>query len=157
MIPVHTRWLCRSDMPDVLWIERNSFPHPWPESDFLVHLRRRCTIGMVAECGDRVVGFTLYELQKDGLEVVNFAVRPDCRRSGVGRQMVAKLVGKLSSHRRTRIIAATREANLGMQLFLKACGFAARQILPGHFEDTGETAYVFEYRLPAAREVETVL
>jgi [ribosomal protein S18]-alanine N-acetyltransferase len=157
MRQVNMRFLCRSDMPDVLWIEANSFPNPWPESDFLAHLRQKTTIGLVAECEGRVVGFVLYEFEVDGLNVVNFAVRPDYRRAGVGRQMIAKLVGKLRM-RWMCITAATREANLGMQLFLKACGWKARQILPGHFEDTGETAYVFEYRLPAAaREVETVL
>ena len=59
-------------------------------------------IGMVAERGERVLGFMIYELHKTRLHLLNFAVANDARRRGVGSQMVDKLIGKLSSQRRTR-------------------------------------------------------
>ena len=102
-VRVHIRWMIRRDMPEVLAIEHASFEFPWCEEEFLRVLRQRNCIGMVAEYGERVVGFMIYELHKNKLHVLNFAVHPEFRRQGVGRQMVAKLVGKLSSHRRTRI------------------------------------------------------
>src|SRR5918999_229603 len=46
-------------------------------------------------------------------------------RQRVGHQMVAKLVGKLSSHRRTRIALSVRETNLPAQLFFRIQGFRA--------------------------------
>jgi ribosomal-protein-alanine N-acetyltransferase len=64
---------------------------------------------------------------------------------GVGNQMVAKLVGKLSSHRRTRIILHVRESLLQAQLFYRVQGFRATEILREYFEDTGEDAYVLQY------------
>ena len=106
---VHIRWMIRRDMPEVLAIEHASYEFPWCEEEFLRVLRQRNCIGMVAECGERVVGFMIYELHKTRLQVLNLAVAPDYRRMGVGRQMVAKLVGKLSSHRRTRIGLQVRE------------------------------------------------
>jgi len=57
---------------------------------------------MVAEHDEKVVGFMIYELHKTRLHILNFAVAPQYRRLGIGRQMVTKLIGKLSSHRRTR-------------------------------------------------------
>src|SRR5437588_3551570 len=63
---------------------------------------------MVAEHGEKVVGFMIYELHKNKLHILNFAVHPAWRRMAVGAQMVAKLISKLSSHRRTRITLEVR-------------------------------------------------
>src|SRR4051812_14086140 len=142
---VHIRWMIRRDMPEVLAIEHASFDFPWCEEEFLRVLRQRNCIGMVAEHGERVVGFMIYELHKTKLNVLNFAVHPEYRRQGVGHQMVAKLVGKLSSHRRTRIALHVRETNLLAQLFYRVQGFRASQVLREHYEDTGEDAYLMQY------------
>jgi ribosomal-protein-alanine N-acetyltransferase len=153
-VRVHIRWMIRRDMPEVLAIEHGSFANPWCEEEFLRVLRQRNCIGMVAEQGERVVGFMIYELHKAKLQVVRFAVSGECRRMGVGRQMVAKLVGKLSSHRRTRVVLAVRESELGAQLFFRTEAFRATEVLREHFEDTGEDAYVMQYvfREPAVEE-----
>ena len=111
-IRVHIRWMIRRDMPEVLLTEQQSFEYAWTEDDFLRCLRQRNCIGMVAEHNDRIVGFMIYELHKNRLHVLNFAVVPAARRFGVGAQMVSKLIGKLSSHRRSKITLAVRERNL---------------------------------------------
>jgi ribosomal-protein-alanine N-acetyltransferase len=146
-VRVHIRWMIRRDMPEVLAIEHTSSEFPWCEEEFLRVLRQRNCIGMVAEYGERVVGFMIYELHKNKLHVLDFAVHPDFRRQGVGRQMVAKLVGKLSSHRRTRIALSVRETNLGAQLFYRIQGFRAQEVVREYYQDTGEDAYSMVYML----------
>jgi ribosomal-protein-alanine N-acetyltransferase len=144
---VHIRWMIRRDMPEVLQAEQQSFEFPWTEEDFLRCLRQRNCIGMVAEQGERVVGFMIYELHKARLHILNFAVHPRFRRLGVGGQMVSKLIGKLSSHRRTRITLEVRETNLQAQLFFKAQGFRGTRVLRNFYEDSGEDAYLMQYSL----------
>jgi ribosomal-protein-alanine N-acetyltransferase len=146
-VKVHIRWMIRRDMPEVLLAEQESFEYAWTEEDFLKCLRQRNCIGMVAEHSERVVGFMIYELHKAKLHILNFAVHPDVRRIGIGRQMVAKLVGKLSSHRRTRITLAVRETNLAAQLFFKTVEFKATKVLRGYYEDSGEDAFQMQYRI----------
>jgi len=146
-VRVHIRWMIRRDMPEVLAIEHASFEYPWCEEEFLRVLRQRNCIGMVAEYGERVVGFMIYELHKNRLHVLDFATHPEFRRQGVGHQMVAKLVGKLSSHRRTRIALSVRETNLAGQLFFRIEGFRAMEVLREHYMDTAEDAYVMQYVL----------
>jgi [ribosomal protein S18]-alanine N-acetyltransferase len=143
---VHIRWMIRRDMPEVLDIERESFEFPWFEEDFIRCLRQRNCIGMVAEFDERVVGFMIYELHKSRLHILNFAVADEFRQRGVGRQMVDKLVGKLSSQRRTRISLEVRETNLPAQLFFKSVGFRATTVLRAYYEDSPEDAYVMQYR-----------
>src|SRR5881392_3023283 len=142
---VHIRWMIRRDMPEVLQIEQDSFEYPWTEEDFLRCLRQRNCIGMVAEQGEKVVGFMIYELHKSKLHILNFAVGPSCRRGGIGAQMVAKLISKLSSHRRTRITLEVRETNLAAQLFFRAQGFRAVRVLRAYYEDSGEDAFLMQY------------
>jgi ribosomal-protein-alanine N-acetyltransferase len=146
-VRVHIRWMIRRDMPEVLAIEHASFEFPWCEEEFLRVLRQRNCIGMVAEYGERVVGFMIYELHRNKLTVLDFAVLPEFRRAGVGRQMLAKLVGKLSTHRRTRITLHVRETNLPAQLFFRIQGFRALEVSREHYADTGEDAYLMSYLL----------
>jgi len=145
---VHIRWMIRRDMPEVLGTEQASFEYAWTEEDFLRCLRQRNCIGMVAEQGEKVVGFMIYELHKNKLHILNFAVHTGFRRAGVGVQMVHKLVSKLSSHRRTRITLEVRETNLIAQLFFRSQGFKAVKVLRAFYEDSGEDAFQMQYRLP---------
>lgn len=133
-------------MPAVEQIERECFEFPWREDDFIRCLRNRNCIAMVAERGETIVGFMVYELLKNRLHVLNFAVHPDCRFKGVGRQMIDKLKSKLSHDRRSRIMLEVRESNVDAQLFFKAMGFKAVNTLRDFYEDTPEDAYLFQYR-----------
>lgn len=142
----HIRWMIRRDMPEVLAIESEGFEFPWSEEDFLRCLRQRNCIGMVAEQDDQVAGFMIYELHKSRLHILNFAVGMRFRRSGVASDMVNKLIGKLSTQRRNRILLEVRETNLAAQLFFRSAGFKAVSVLRGFYEDTPEDAYLMQYR-----------
>lgn len=143
------RWLIRRDLEFVLDIERRSFAYFWTEDDFLSCLRQRNCIGMVAERDEKIVGFMLYELQKTALHVLNFAVCPTARHTGVGTAMVAKLVNKLAQQKRTQIVVEVREGNLDAQLFFRSQGFAATGVMRGYYDYTDEDAYQFRYRIGA--------
>jgi len=145
-VRVHIRWMIRRDMPEILAIESQSFEFPWSEEDFINCLRQRNCIGMVAEHDDHVVGFMIYELNKTRIQVLNFAVAESRRRRGVGTQMMAKLIGKLSSQRRSRITLEVRETNLPAQLFFRTSGFRAVSVLREYYADTPEDAYLMQYR-----------
>lgn len=146
-LDVQIRWLIRRDMPEVLRIEQQSFEFSWTEEDFLCCLRQRNCIGMVAERDHQIVGFMIYELHKSRLNILNFAVARECRKQGIGTQMVLRLIDKLSQQRRKEILFEVRERNLAAQLFFKSQGFRAVRVLRGHYDDTTEDAYLMQYRL----------
>ena len=145
-LSVRIRWMIRRDMPEALAIEESSFEFPWTEEDFVRCLRQRNCIGMVAERNDRIVGFMIYELLQSELHVLNFAVKKEYRRMGVGSQMMEKLVSKLSYGRRDRIVLEVRETNLDAQLFFKKQTFRAIDVLRDYYEDTIEDAYLMQYK-----------
>jgi len=143
------RWLIRRDMDEVLEIERRSFQFPWTEEEFLVCLRQRNCIGTVYESPQGYIhGFMIYELHKWSLRLLNFAVAPEVRQTGVGRAMVQRLIDKLSQQKRRFVEAEVRETNLKAQFFFASAGFKAVQVLRRHYDDTDEDAYLFRYSLP---------
>ena len=151
MIP-HIRWMTRRDMPSVLAIEEGAFEFPWSEDHFIGQLRVRNVIGMVAEHDDELVGFMIYELPKNRIHILNFAVRENCRRLGVGSEMIAKLAGKLAYERRDRIMVEVRETNVPAQLFFRDRGFRAVSVLRDFYDDTNEDAYLMQYRYQPTEE-----
>jgi [ribosomal protein S18]-alanine N-acetyltransferase len=144
--PAYIRWMIRKDLPTVLNIEERCFEYPWGEEDFIRCLRQRSMIGMVAERGDQVVGFMIYELHKFRLHLISMAVDPDYSRQGIGRTMVEKLVSKMSYQGRNRVMLEVRETNLPAQLFFKSMGFRAVGILNHFYDDCDEDAYQFQLR-----------
>jgi [ribosomal protein S18]-alanine N-acetyltransferase len=146
-INTHIRWMIRRDMPLVLAIEEVCFSFPWDEEAFFRCLRNRNCIGMVAERDEQIVGYMVYELHRSLLRILNFAVHPQHHRSGIGTAMVAKLIGKLSSDRRTRIELEVGERNLSAQLFFRQMRFLAVGVLEGFYVETDDAAYRMQYCL----------
>lgn len=143
---VHIRWMIRRDMTSVLAIEEQSFEFPWTEDEFIRCLRQRDCIGMVAERNEEVAGFMIYELHKNRIHILSFAVHPDFRRQSVGTAMIEKLVSKLAYQRRNRIVLEVRETNLAAQLFFRKRGFRATGVLKSFYEDTPEDAFLMQFR-----------
>ncbi len=142
----HIRWMIRRDLPEILAIEAETFLEPWPEQDILRTLSHKNCIGMVAESGDRIIGFMIHELYKTGLVLLRLAVPPGQQRRSIGRSMMARLEGKLSPWRRTWLRADVPAPALPAQLFFRALGWKAVGILkPG---DDAES-YRMEYHLPS--------
>ena len=147
----HCRWMLRADLESVLRIEKESFEFPWLRDDFIKCLRHRNAIGMVfqlpVDCGVLdIAGFMIYSLGKTKIELLNFAVEKELRRRFIGKQMMDKLKGKLTSGKRTVIFTRVRESNLEAQLFFRDQGFLAIKVLKNSFDNL-EDAYLFEYFL----------
>lgn len=125
----HTRWIVRVDMPSVLEIDRDSFDEWWTEHEFKEQLKGTYCIGMVAVRGEKVVGYMVYYLVKERIELVRLAVHPEHRRQGIGRTMLDRLVAKLSLQRRKEAWFEVPEEFLPAQLWLRACGWRCEQIV----------------------------
>ena len=141
--------MVRSDMPEVLAIEAESFEFPWLEEDFIRYLRGRNCIGMVAKCFDNdelLAGFMVYELQKKKFELLNLGVARKWRRLSIGTQMVEKIKERLSVERRSSILLRIQERNLGAQLFFRSIGFRALSV-ERRYWGTEEDAYLMVHRL----------
>lgn len=147
----YIRWLIRRDLPAVMDIEQEAFPFPWTELDFIRELRQRNKIGLVVEHEHRIIAYCIYHLRPTYIDVLNFAVRSDWRRQGVGSLLAEHVFQKLVN-RRTRVVVHVTDFNLGAQLFWSACGFNAVGVERSFFE--GLDAYKFVRRRVPCRVTE---
>ena len=128
-LKIHIRWMIRRDMPEVLAIESESFEFPWWEERFLALPAAAQLHRHGGRAGRPGVGFMIYELHKIAAARSEFRGAFTISRSGVGSHMVTKLIGKLSTQRRNRILLEVRETNLAAQLFFRNSGFRAVSVL----------------------------
>lgn len=156
------RWLLQADIPHVLANEQTATDEPWVESDFREVLSSRSCIGMVVTPGegplrDVPVGHLLFDLRRHSLEVIRLLIHQEYRRQGYGRYLMRRIESRLSPDRRKKAIFGVRESDLGMQLFLRSCGWrASPQVLRRWFKDTGEDCYQFSLRVANPVMVEEV-
>jgi ribosomal-protein-alanine N-acetyltransferase len=147
------RWMIRKDFPEVINIENTSQLDPWSNKQLFGVLGKKHTIGLVATLKDenknKIVGYVIYELQKQRFDLQRFAVHHKYRRKGIGKLLIEKIVKKPHSsiNKRKEIHIVLRETNLEAQLFFKSQKFKAIEVLRQNFEDTQEDGYLMRLAL----------
>lgn len=137
------------DLPQVLEIERLSFPTPWSERAF----RGELTVNsyahyLVAELGERVVGYGGMWVIVDEAHVTNIAVHPRHRRSGIGRLLLKALLEQAADRGCDRVTLEVRKSNRPAQHLYQSYGFVPRGIRRGYYTDNNEDAIVmWKFRL----------
>lgn len=141
---LYVRWMIGRDLDSVLAIESQCFANPLDEQQLRCYLRQRDHIGMVVEHRNRVLGYMIYGLTSSVIEVERLAVDPAFHRCGIGAEMANKLIRKIEAHTTRHTVSIhVRESNLRAQLFFRAMGFRAAEVIRDWFDDTNECAFRF--------------
>ena len=142
MSEYRVRWFVRKDTVDVLRIDAESFAKPWNESMLREWMKRRDVIGMVCEVDGEIVGYVVYQLTKNYVEVISIAVAKAHRRQEIGKYLVQNVVKKMQQAYMPSIRVSVKESNLGAHLFWRAMGLRCTGII----KNKGvEDAYFFEW------------
>jgi ribosomal-protein-alanine N-acetyltransferase len=138
------------DIPGALLVEEASFEFPWTEEDFVKCLDPKdlnCH-GKVFYYEGKIIAFMIYKLEDFHIDLINLAIDPNYRRCGIGSQMIANLIERLTWQRWRRLIVEVRETNLTAQLFFRKNKLRAISTLYNHYEHTPEDAYVMQIWCP---------
>lgn len=112
---VRLRAMTEGDLPQVLRIERQCYPQPWPAWLFR-RLLREGHFCRVAEVGGTVGGYGVMVVARERAHLMNICVAAACRKQGVGRRMLVHL---LSSARREHARFAWLEVRPGNRAAIK--------------------------------------
>ena len=105
----------------------------WDPPDYLAH------DFLVAVSGGQILGFAVARRLADGeSELLNLAVRPDVRRLGIGRKLVAELTSEYPGD----LWLEVRESNLAGRKFYNALGFSESGRRPEYYPESYECAIV---------------
>lgn len=129
-----------ADVDAVMSIERASFAYPWSTRFFLQELQVQCARSLVAEIDGKVVGYILFWLLPDEVDVHNLAVHTAFRRCGIGRALLRRVVERAKGRGALRVTLEVRHSNTSAQTLYRSMGFAITGIRKGYYSDNGEDA-----------------
>ncbi len=136
-----------ADINNVIAIERASFQFPWSTRFFLDELQMDCARSILAELEGRIVGYVLFWLLPEEVDIHNIAVHPDFRRQGIGRLLLEQVVAAARGQERLRVTLDVRLSNAPAQNLYRSFGFVTRGVRKGYYSDNGEDALVMALEL----------
>jgi len=107
--------------------------------------------GWVAEEDGTVSGFLVARrIGPDG-EILNFAVRPDLRRRGIGEALLHEGLRWAKAFHAERVFLEVRESNQAARAFYEKAGFQATGRRKSYYTDPSEDAIVYKMSLTGAK------
>jgi ribosomal-protein-alanine N-acetyltransferase len=88
----------------------------------------------------KIVGYVLYWLLPETVDIHNLAVIGEYRRRGVGRILLHKVIVEALRQSSARVTLEVRKSNLAAQKLYESAGFVATGIRKGYYSDDGEDA-----------------
>ena len=137
----------REDLPQVLEIERVSFPLPFSENLFHMELDLNTAHMMVAKTGETILGYLDFWHVDSEMHVINIAVGPQSRQQGVGHALMTYLVDYGCCQQVSRIFLDVRESNQAAIKLYQKLGFEQIDVRKGYYQDTEEDALVMQRKL----------
>jgi len=132
-----------SHLPQVLVIECDSYPDPWPEAAFMRELNAsKIAVTIVACRGDTVLGYIISWMILDEIHIGNVAVASEYRRQGIGHRMMKWLLDEGVQRGCTFSTLEVRRSNQAALLMYQHFGFRAVACRKGYYSKPKEDAIV---------------
>jgi ribosomal-protein-alanine N-acetyltransferase len=136
-----------ADLDEVMAIERTSFRHPWSSRFFLEELQVACARSVLAEINGKIVGYVLFWLLPEEVDIHNIAVHTAFRRQGIGHVLLQQVAEQARSRNSSRITLEVRVSNLPAQKLYQSLGFVSKGLRKGYYSDDGEDALMMALEL----------
>jgi len=144
------------DLPEVLRIDRLSFPTPWPERTYRYEIAENPSahlyVAEVIEDGrNRVIGYVGYWLIVDEMHISTLAVDPAYRRKGIAEGLLRAALERAADNGAELATLEVRVSNdAALELYRKHA-FEVVGRRPRYYRDNGEDALLMTRRGLTAR------
>ena len=131
-----------SHVAQVAALEKLCFSDPWSETSIASELENPLSLWLIAEEDGAVCGYVGSQTVLDETDMMNIAVRPDCRRKGIAAALIAELVSRLKARGRRMLRLEVRESNLPAIALYKAMGFTQLGLRKNYYRNPKENALI---------------
>ena len=145
--PVDISRLAYADLPQVIAIERRSFPTPWSLAMFVLELSKAGGICLAARRGGELVGYLVCSRYDTVWHIMNVSVDPAQRRTGVATALLADLLARVGDES-ARYTLEVRTSNDAAIRLYERLGFRTAGRRKRYYQDNGEDALIM-WRTPA--------
>lgn len=143
MVKVEIRRMREADLDRVLEIERELFSLPWSRTSFLFEVSDSATSYAVSALdGEDLVGYAVAWFVADELHIGNVAVTGAWQGRGIGRALVAHMMGEAVRRSTTFATLEVRVGNVRAINLYRGFGFRGIAIRKGYYAKDGEDALV---------------
>jgi len=139
--PLEIRRLTYADLPQIIAIERRTFPTPWSLAMFVLELSKPSGICLAALRSGVMVGFLVCSRYDTVWHIMNVAVDPDRRRAGVATALLLDLFARIEGPQ-ARFTLEVRESNLPAITLYGRHGFRPAGRRRRYYQDNGEDAVI---------------
>jgi ribosomal-protein-alanine N-acetyltransferase len=139
--PLDIRRLTYADLPQLIAIERRAFPTPWSMAMFVLELSKPAGVCLAAMRGGAMLGYLVCSRYDTVWHIMNVAVDPDHRRTGIATAMLGDLFRRIDA-RTARFTLEVRESNVAAIELYERYGFRAAGRRRRYYQDNGEDAVV---------------
>jgi ribosomal-protein-alanine N-acetyltransferase len=137
---ITVRSLSFSDLPQVIAIERRSFPSPWSLSMFVLELSKPSGMALAAVKDAQIIGYLICARYDEAFHVMDIAVDPDHRRQGAAGALISALIARAGED--ANYTLEVRVSNAGAITLYERHGFRAVGTRPRYYADNGEDALI---------------
>ncbi len=128
------------DLPALAALERENFPLGADGETMARLMADGRHVFFLAEEDGRAAGYGWYEFVLDEGGVGNLAVRPACRRRGLGRLLTEAMVSDARSRGLAFLTLEVRESNIPARRLYESCGFKTAGVRKNDYEKPAEDA-----------------
>jgi ribosomal-protein-alanine N-acetyltransferase len=146
--PPTIRRLTYADLPQVIAIERRAFPTPWSLAMFVLELSKPAGICLAAVNAEgAIVGYCICSRYDTVWHIMNVAIAPERRRSGIATTLLAALFERVDEAE-PRFTLEVRTSNTAAIALYERHGFRGAGLRRRYYQDNGEDAVIM-WRTPA--------
>jgi len=129
-----------ADLPDVIAIERRSFPAPWSLAMFVLELSKPSSICVGAVLEGDLVGYLICSRYHTVWHLMNVAVHDHYRRARVATSLLAHLLDAAGDH--DRYTLEVRVSNAEAIRMYESFGFRTAGVRRRYYHDNNEDALI---------------
>jgi ribosomal-protein-alanine N-acetyltransferase len=145
--PLEVRRLTYADLPHVIAIERRAFPTPWSLAMFVLELSKPGGVCLAARRDGSLVGYLICSRYDTVWHIMNIAVDPDLRRTGIATTLLLELLERVGDGE-ARFTLEVRTSNAPAITLYERFGFRSAGTRRRYYQDNGEDALIM-WRTPA--------
>jgi ribosomal-protein-alanine N-acetyltransferase len=126
------------DLPDVLVIENDVYPHPWTRGNFLDSLYSGYETWTLRDAAGTLAGYFLLMLAVDEAHLLNISVRRDLHGKGLGRMQLDKVAALSKEKGMQSVLLEVRPSNQRALAVYQHYGFVQIGVRKGYYPTVGD-------------------